>query len=54
MVTAVRKEVVQRLLQDPVWSARLDRVKIIEDFERLLVNFDREKGDQSLCPATVE
>jgi len=44
VVTAVKREILQRLLQDPVWSARLDRVKTIEDVERLLVNFAREKG----------
>jgi hypothetical protein len=44
MVTAARREVLQRLLQDPVWSVRLDRVKTIEDFERLPVNFARERG----------
>lgn len=48
MTIALRREVLQRLLQDPAWSARLDRVKTIPECEKLLLDFAREKGIKAI------
>jgi hypothetical protein len=41
---AVKREVLEELLRDPVWRRRLEEARTLREVQRILLGFARERG----------